>query len=270
MQRHQHERRDQHHLEPDVQIEDVSGQERAGDAHQQNVDQRVIAERLAPRVHAGERDPVTAAPMMPTIITSRALKRSATSVMPNGAGHDPIRVTWMPSVCDAGEQRHGGAQDHQRARERDAAQQPGPMRQQLQRDGRRQRHEDRQDEQHQSPSNRMASMSSVPADACTRCASTSENASTPKPMTMEVRIRDCGTGSANDAAATAPSSTIGGCPRVTPGGGEDEDVRSVREQAQSDDQLRQAPPQHQVQARRRTATPATMASTNSISSLGLP
>ena len=42
----QHERGHQHHLEPDVQVEDVAGQERPADAHQQGVDQRVVAERL--------------------------------------------------------------------------------------------------------------------------------------------------------------------------------------------------------------------------------
>ncbi len=46
VQRHQHERRDQHHLEPDVQVEEVAGEEGARHAHQQDLDQRMIAERL--------------------------------------------------------------------------------------------------------------------------------------------------------------------------------------------------------------------------------
>ena len=41
VQGHQHEGGDQHHLEPDVEIEDVPGEEGARDAHQQDVDQRV-------------------------------------------------------------------------------------------------------------------------------------------------------------------------------------------------------------------------------------
>ena len=55
VQRHQHERGDQHHLEPDVEVEDVAGQEGAGHAHQQHVDERVIAERFTARIDAGKR-----------------------------------------------------------------------------------------------------------------------------------------------------------------------------------------------------------------------
>ena len=93
VQGHQDEGGDQHHLEPDVQVEDVAGQEGPRDPHQQHVYQRVVAERLAPRIDTGERRPVTATPMMPTITTMSALKRSATRVMPNGAGHEPICST---------------------------------------------------------------------------------------------------------------------------------------------------------------------------------
>src|SRR5688572_26130935 len=111
----------------------------------------------------------------------------------------------------------------------------------------------------------MASMSSDPADACTRCARTSANASTPKPMTMEVRIRDCGTGSANDAA-TAPSSTIGGCPRVTP---------AAAKMRMFDPFASRLSPMINCARRRRSirynpqaySAPATIARTNSISSL---
>src|SRR5688572_3044971 len=111
----------------------------------------------------------------------------------------------------------------------------------------------------------MASMSSDPADACTRCARTSANASTPKPMTMEVRIRDCGTGSANDAA-TAPSSTIGGCPRVTP---------AAAKMRMFDPFASRLSPMINCARRRRSmrynpqaySEPATIARTNSISSL---
>ena len=55
VQRHQHERGDQHHLEPHVQVEDVPGQERARHAHQQHLNQRVITEGFAPGIDTGER-----------------------------------------------------------------------------------------------------------------------------------------------------------------------------------------------------------------------
>ena len=42
----QAEGRDQHHLEPDVHVEDVAGQERAADAGEQRVGQRVVAVAL--------------------------------------------------------------------------------------------------------------------------------------------------------------------------------------------------------------------------------
>ena len=62
-----------------------------------------------------------------------------------------------------------------------------------------------------------SSMSSVAAERLTRCASTNEKARTPNPMTMAVRIRDCGTGSATDQCkALAPSGMSGGLPRVSP------------------------------------------------------
>ena len=54
VQRHQHERRDQHHLEPDVEVEQVAGQERTGDAHQQDLDQRVVAECFTSWIDACE------------------------------------------------------------------------------------------------------------------------------------------------------------------------------------------------------------------------
>ena len=55
VQRHEHERADQHHLEPDVQVEDVPSQKGSRDPHQQHVNQRVVAERFAPRIDTGER-----------------------------------------------------------------------------------------------------------------------------------------------------------------------------------------------------------------------
>ena len=71
-------------------------------------------------------------------------------------------------------------------------------------------------------------------------------------MTMAVRISACGTGSANDAVV-APAASLDdeGRPRPgEPGRGEDQHVRAVRQQAEPDDQLRQAAPQHHVDARR--------------------
>ena len=52
-QRHQDERPHQQHFEPDVQVEDVAGQERPADPHQHRLEQRVEAERLAPDVQVG-------------------------------------------------------------------------------------------------------------------------------------------------------------------------------------------------------------------------
>ena len=94
-----------------------------------------------------------------------------------------------------------------------------------------------------------SSTSSVPTVACTRCASTSENASRPKPITIAVRTSACGTGSAyggdqplcaarHDRRLRARQSA----------GGEDQQVRAVRQQAKADDQLRQPAAQHQVDA----------------------
>ena len=50
-QREQDEGRDQQHLEPDEQIEDVAGQEGAGHAHDQDVEQRIVAVGFPPPVH---------------------------------------------------------------------------------------------------------------------------------------------------------------------------------------------------------------------------
>jgi hypothetical protein len=55
MQRHEHERPNQHHFKPYVQIEDVTGEERPGNTHQNDLDQRVKAQRFASRVDARKR-----------------------------------------------------------------------------------------------------------------------------------------------------------------------------------------------------------------------
>ena len=47
VQRHEHERADQHHFEPDEEIEDVAGEKRTGHAHQDQLDERVVAECFA-------------------------------------------------------------------------------------------------------------------------------------------------------------------------------------------------------------------------------
>ena len=56
VERHQHERRHQHDLEPHVEVEEVAGQEGPGDSHQQDLHQRVVAEGFPPRIDAGKRD----------------------------------------------------------------------------------------------------------------------------------------------------------------------------------------------------------------------
>jgi hypothetical protein len=48
------EGRDQHHLEPDVEVEEVAGQERPADPGQQHLEQGVVAQRLLRLVHVGQ------------------------------------------------------------------------------------------------------------------------------------------------------------------------------------------------------------------------
>ena len=47
--------RDQHHLEPDIEVEDIAGQKRAADTGQQHLEQRVIAQPFLARVNIAKR-----------------------------------------------------------------------------------------------------------------------------------------------------------------------------------------------------------------------
>ena len=52
VERHQHEGRHEHHLEPDIEVEEITGQERTGDSHEQDLEQRVVAECFTPWIDA--------------------------------------------------------------------------------------------------------------------------------------------------------------------------------------------------------------------------
>src|SRR5690606_38037822 len=105
-----------------------------------------------------------------------------------------------PQRLDSHQDRDSGAQQAARAGKGHPMQQNRSVGQSLEKDRRGERNQDRKGEKHQCEPGVMASMSSVPVEWCTRCASTSEKASTPKPMTIAVRTSDCGTGSANTPA----------------------------------------------------------------------
>jgi len=51
---HQHKRRDQHHLEPDIQVEHIPGQKCATDTHQQRVQQGIVPKGFAVPVDAAQ------------------------------------------------------------------------------------------------------------------------------------------------------------------------------------------------------------------------
>ena len=48
VERHQHEGRHEHDLEPDIEVEEITGQERTGDSHEEDLEQRVVAEGFTP------------------------------------------------------------------------------------------------------------------------------------------------------------------------------------------------------------------------------
>ena len=259
VQRHQHERGDQHHFEPDVEVEDVAGQEGARDAHQQDVDQRVIAEPFTARIDTGERRP---------------RHRYAD----DGRHHHQQRAEEIGDQGDAERRRPGAdledldARRQRRAREsRSAAARisSGP--------------EERHHPQQAARCGSRCSAMAVPSG--TRMGSARSIRRAPASPTRRGRVgsdrvdvvragglvdtvrQDQGEGEHAEAdddgredqrlrhgirersAAMLGAVMIGGLARVTPGGRENQDVRPVRQQAETDDQLRQPPPQHQVEAR---------------------
>jgi len=139
MQRHEHERANQHHFEPHVQVEDVAREERTGNTHQYDLDQRVVAQRFAARIHARKR---------------RTGHRHA-----NHADHhhhhrtehirDQRDVERSRPRCDlenldagaldSNEDRHGCGEDAEGTCERDYPQQTTALRQQVQHDSCQQR-----------------------------------------------------------------------------------------------------------------------------------
>ena len=81
--------RGEQQLEEDEQVEEIAGQERAVEAHQQELEQRM--EMRAGAMPAREREHHGGGPRMLVSSSMRADRRSTTSTIPNGAGQSPSR-----------------------------------------------------------------------------------------------------------------------------------------------------------------------------------
>ena len=110
------ERGDQEHLEPDVEIEDVAGQERSVDAGHQQHQERIEAVAPPGRVDvAAQRRRRRSGRRTSRPARSRAPSGSAAKEMPNGGSQRPIVIASGPSVSTRARSAALTASDQQKA-----------------------------------------------------------------------------------------------------------------------------------------------------------